>query len=1395
MPDPAIFLDGLTSFELGMNSGILPHLLAANQTAFSTNCTHRSGYVSHRPPVRRMILDFKGNLVTENRVRYGLFQGQCYFASEFGEQGIVASISGRIFFFVYQTSQFEVREVTPSAGADPNLERATVAWLWQSEKWVIINDGQSLPIFFDGQTSRRSRSITISTIATVIANYNDPATIPETVQVQVASVYTGAYNIPVTVDGQTYSIVSSTTSNPASQFQLTLQQTSGSAGVVYPNNTQLKSPSTFTARVLSYVYDGTVYAYPIFNGVIIYPILTLHLSRPYTGAINEQYLLETTTGNASVRVRSISNAGMTIGVISPIPPASPASPIPIIGGAFGIPATWSIGGVAYTFTSPGTGGTVVAGLTANFTGVVGQYLYSPLGTEEYLVTGYVVDPTQTYYITLYLAAGTANAPHVAPLDVTTTIYELPPGRMGAYGMGRNWMCLPDGRSFIASDIVGSTESGSLQYQFRDAVLNVRENSFLYGGGVFVIPGQLGDITSMTFTANLDTSLGQGPLQVGTASTVFSCQAPVDRTTWQNLTNPILTESLKGRGPLGQYGTLNVNSDTLFRSQDGLSSLVLARREFQSSSWGNVPISREMQRVIDQDTKALLGSSTATQFDNRFLVGCFPVQGPFGVYHRGIISLNLDPVSTLRGKVDSIYDGLWTGLNVFQFCSGSFLGTYRTFAFCFDSADTRIELFEILPTAIENLYDNDSIAITWSFETAPLFRSVKGKGQFDQVRLIDGEMYLSDIRGPVFVQVWYRPEFSECWTPWHNFNICADNPLSTDPKQYRTAIGLGKPDITVCDPTNNRPYAVGNNFQLRFQITGSCRFMGVLCKAVAEPAPQFLPPICVPLCDAVTVVSCEPCPSLPSCTKFGLVFYSINAGRTYTNGLLCFDVTQSDGSIINICVPPGTISYTNPYGNCDPNDPNDTCSGPGGPGDPNNPFVLTLKCPNGGVVTRTVPPGATPAQIQAIIQEMIAACADSWANDPNNRDKGVPGPGGLSGGGPSPATNTVVYFVHACAPGETLSYSGTLPSWITIDTANSRLVGAAGTFVSNTVASATAIAQATLNGWANQHLLDLTLTCATPCPPELVCTSRAIPGKGNGLIAYHPGTETLWVCDSFSYNIYVINSTAPYAIATTLDLSAYFGGWDIIHDSKNDQMVILGNDGSLVFVNPSTYAMSALAGIVHSGGIAGRPMAYDPTRGYMLVVDVHQAYALTSCYLINCNTKSVIVNNSQAFATFGSPVYCATKDKYYISYQGISTVYEVNPTTCVFSASTINLGGTLWIFYARSVDATGQLWCQIWDNVSVYGVQVIDVNTMTVAGTVTGADVPGSWSVEDMSYNSCDNYMFLADFSQVVSVSVSDFTEISTNIYDTTVSGMVFVEGENANWLSEQDIVKTECPPT
>lgn len=79
--------------------------------------------------------------------------------------------------------------------------------------------------------------------------------------------------------------------------------------------------------------------------------------------------------------------------------------------------------------------------------------------------------------------------------------------------------------------------------------------------------------------------------------------------------------------------------------------------------------------------------------------------------------------------------------------------------------------------------------------------------------------------------------------------------------------------------------------------------------------------------------------------------------------------------------------------------------------------------------------------------------------------------------PATIANSAVYYPVECASGETLTYGGTLPSWISIDTANSRLVGAGGSFLGVTLAAANAIAQGALDKFGDAAVAAGDLTCA------------------------------------------------------------------------------------------------------------------------------------------------------------------------------------------------------------------------------------------------------------------------------------------------------------------------------
>lgn len=465
--------------------------------------------------------------------------------------------------------------------------------------------------------------------------------------------------------------------------------------------------------------------------------------------------------------------------------------------------------------------------------------------------------------TLTVIYSTRGAPPGTPVKAAAAVpvswyhlgTELPPGRMGAYGLFRNWLSLVDGKQFLASDASGGS-SGTVANNFRDAVLQITENTYLTGGGNFAVPGSIGDIRAMIFTATLDKSLGQGPVAVLTPNTVFSCDAPTDRATWQTVTNPIVTESLIGNGGLGQNSTIEWNGDTLFRSIDGIRSLLLARRDFDT--WGNVPISREVDRIMLMDDRSLLAYGSAIIFDNRMLMTAVPKASTQGVFHQAIIPLNADPISSLTGKSSSVYDPIWTGLNVLQLIKGQFSGVERAFAFCLNTTLNKIELYEILTTPPETTspvfqsaskFDNGNVPILWTAESAVLLRVLKDKGQFDFCRLIDGELSVDSVVGQATISVYYRPDSYPCWVPWRTWTICAKDP---DPQNSTTVnyqpgfyprMGLGEPDPKLCDPFSDRPFREAYFFELKFVIQGYCRIIGCRVKAVTIPQPDFAKPVC------------------------------------------------------------------------------------------------------------------------------------------------------------------------------------------------------------------------------------------------------------------------------------------------------------------------------------------------------------------------------------------------------------------------------------------------------------------------------------------------------------------------------------------------------------------------
>jgi hypothetical protein len=390
--------------------------------------------------------------------------------------------------------------------------------------------------------------------------------------------------------------------------------------------------------------------------------------------------------------------------------------------------------------------------------------------------------------------------------------EVPVGRQMAYGLGRLFVVLPNSREFRASDFVDSP----------GGVLSFTEDGVLLGGGTISPPLETGDITALVFTAQQNTVSGQGSLLCFTRSAVTSFNPIPNRQQWGNIS--FASIALITSGATSQDATCVVNGDVFFRAPDGIRSFVMAQRDF-SNSWGNTPMSREMDRVLSKDTEALLLYGDAVTFDNRILFTVSPRQITNNCsVHYGMVALNFDNVSSMYDKSMPAYDGLWTGIKPYKLVSGFFGGRERCFAFC-RGADGDTQLWEITKDA---RFDNGNCPIqavietpAYSFGDPSLLKTLWG-----------GELWRDRVFGQANVDIKYRPDQHVAWFDWASINSCATT-ASCDPDdfvagchaartyrpQYRPREQLSRPDgqcIPESDNLSNSAY----EFQFRIAWSGS-----------------------------------------------------------------------------------------------------------------------------------------------------------------------------------------------------------------------------------------------------------------------------------------------------------------------------------------------------------------------------------------------------------------------------------------------------------------------------------------------------------------------------------------------------------------------------------------------
>lgn len=282
---------------------------------------------------------------------------------------------------------------------------------------------------------------------------------------------------------------------------------------------------------------------------------------------------------------------------------------------------------------------------------------------------------------------------------------------------------------------------------------------------------------------------------------------------------------------------------------------------------------------------------------------------------------------------------------------------------------------------------------------------------------------------------------------------------------------------------------------------------------------------------------------------------------------------------------------------------------------------------------------------------------------------------------APFTNAEVRW--CCPDGETLSFTGTLPSWITIS--GDCLVGAAGKFFGNNQAVATQLAQNALDNFAieQQDLGNLVCSAADVCDPDALPVLDADISTGSDQLrgcVYVPTVDRIFVGEStgsggsHGTKIFVIDP-ATNTIENTITIATSLAIEQMAYSATSDKVYAAvaaasGHDFVAV-INPLSLSVGSVGPSIDFDHIWG--LTWDSTRN-QIYAGWEYGGSQIGIVPVDCATDTIIVARELTINVWGSGnlIYCPGNDTVYMSIYNGGVDY-VNPTTMVVSGN-ISMAG-------------------------------------------------------------------------------------------------------------------------
>lgn len=441
---------------------------------------------------------------------------------------------------------------------------------------------------------------------------------------------------------------------------------------------------------------------------------------------------------------------------------------------------------------------------------------------------------------------------ISPINIPGVYGHLPYNEIPAatamdYYENRLWYA--QGRKYSAGDIVGDQASGDPAVKFRDAVLKVTENPLAIGGDGFTVPTMAGNIRAIVHAAQLNASLGQGSLYVGTRKTIYNPQVPITRSDWigadtSNMPSQPIVQLVNG--PCGHRSIIPINGDLYYQAFDpAIRSLIRAVQYFAQP--GNTAISQNVNRALQYNDRSLMRFASSIYFDSRFLTLVLPQLGTDGVniIHRAILALDFDVVTNFSGRNAAVWEGAYDGLQFIELIAVDYEGQPRALAAVVSDVDNTMELWELTNNSKTENGDN---RVTWSPEF-PAYTWASSGYEAELKQLCGGELWVDRVSGTVQMDVYYRPDADPCWRKWFDTQFCAarneDIGLGSDAypcmpinEGYVFPIVFPEPCSYDCDAMKRGPTTLAYQFQVKIVIKGFCRIRGLLLHAEPRIKPQY-----------------------------------------------------------------------------------------------------------------------------------------------------------------------------------------------------------------------------------------------------------------------------------------------------------------------------------------------------------------------------------------------------------------------------------------------------------------------------------------------------------------------------------------------------------------------------